>query len=362
MPDVKRDPSVIRACFIPHIPFGLIYGGAEVQAECTMSSLNSMGHDAFWLDFTDRALLERTDVFHFFGADIEFAYWIRSAIPDRPVVVSSIFFEPSAFQHFLWRCKRYLPGTTPKRLSRLLREATLVLPNSEAESKAVQSLFGITQDSIRVVPNGVDVALVGTDPSSFRSRHLSDWPADAPFVLCAGRIERRKNQLLLAESCLKAGVRLVLVGQLAPGIDGKYQQTLLELVGANPAHLKYLGAVPRIDMPDAYAAAAVHALVSTCESTGLVSLEAGLNGCNLVVGDCPPVREYFDGIATIVHQDERSVREGIERALSLPRNAHGQSEIIAQRYNWPRVAEMTAEAYREAIDRHRRLKERGRSL
>jgi glycosyltransferase involved in cell wall biosynthesis len=302
---------------------------------------------------TDRMLLERTDIFHFFGADIEFAFWIHLAIPDRPVIVSSVFYEPSKLQRFLWHCKRYLPGTTPKRLLRLLHEATLILPNSEAESEQLQTLFGVSRGSIRVVPNGVDVTFIGKDPASFRSHYLKDWPASVPFVLCAGRIERRKNQLLLAESCLKAGVRLVLAGQLAPNTDCEYQRRLLALVGANPAHLKYLGAVPRSDMPNAYAAAAIHSLVSTWETPGLASLEAGLNGCNLVAGECAPVREYFEGIATIVHQDERSVREGIARALSLPRNACGQSEIIAQQYSWSRVAEMTSDAYREAIRPHR---------
>lgn len=353
MPDVPMTVTGISACFVPHVPFGLMYGGGEVQAESTMDSLNAMGHRAFWLDLTDRTLLERTDIFHFFGADIEFAYWIHSAISDRPVIVSSVFYEPSKLQRFLWHCKRYVPGTTPKRLSRLLHEATLILPNSEAESETLQALFGVDQRSIRVVPNGVDATFVGGDPASFRSNYLSDWPADTPFVLCAGRIERRKNQLLLAESCLRAGVRLVMAGQLAPNTDREYQRRLLDLVGRNAARLKYLGAMPRSDMPNAYAAAAIHALVSTWETPGLASLEAGLNGCNLVVGDCSPVREYFNGLATIVHQDERSVREGIEQALSLPRNACGQSEIIAERYSWSRVAEMTADAYVEAIRRYR---------
>lgn len=343
----------IRACFVPHIPFGLMYGGGEVQAESTMNCLNAMGHNAFWLDLTDRTLLERTDIFHFFGADIEFAYWIHSAIPDRPVVVSSIFWEPSALRRYVLCHGRRVPYTVPRAFSRLLHEATLLLPNSIAESRSLQALFGVDPKSIRVVPNGVDPTSVGDDPGLFRSRYLAGWPSDVPFVLCAARIERRKNQLVLATACLKANVRLVLVGQVTPGIDASYQSALLGLVDANPSSLKYLRPITRSEMPNAYAAAAVHALVSTCETPGLASLEAGLNGCNLVVSDCPPVREYFSGIATIVHQDERSVREGIEQALSLPRDAHGQSEIIAQRYSWSRVAEMTADAYGEAIRRHR---------
>ncbi len=352
MPEMMDTAAGVRVCFVPHIPFGLMYGGGEVQAECTMRNLNAAGHHVFWLDLTGRSLLDRTDVFHFFGADVEFAYWIHTAIAERPVVVSPIFWEPSAARRAGWRWGRHIPCTTPRKLSRLLHEATLLLPNSEAESRSLQALFGVDRASIRVIPNGIDPTFVGMNPAAFRARYLADWPADAPFVLCAGRIERRKNQLLLAESCLKAGMRLVLAGQLAPGIDVDYQRQVLHLAEDNPQSLKYLKAIPRDDMPDAYAAAAAHALISTQECASLASLEAGLNGCNLVVGDCPPVREYFGGIATIVHQDEASVRAALEQALSLPRNAFGQSAVIAQKYSWSRVAELTAAAYREAIARH----------
>ncbi len=355
MPETVDPTAGMRICFVPHVPFGLMYGGGEVQAECTMRHLNAAGHHAFWLDLTDRRLLDHTDVFHFFGADIEFAYWIHTAIAERPVVVSSIFSEPSVARCLGWRWGRYIPGTTPRKLSRLLHEVTLLLPNSEAESRSLQALFDVDRASIRVIPNGIDPTFVGMNPAAFRGRYLADWPADAPFVLCAGRIERRKNQLLLAESCLKAGMRLVLAGQLAPGIDADYQRQVMHLAEDNPQSLKYLKAIPRDDMPDAYAAAAVHALVSTWETTGLVSLEAGLNGCNLVVGDCPPVREYFGGIATIVHQDGASVRAALEQALSQPRNALEQSAVIAQKYSWSRVAELTAATYGEAIARYGRL-------
>ena len=36
--------------------------------------------------------------------------------------------------------------------------------------------------------------------------------------------------------------------------------------------------------------------------TSLASLEAGINGANLVLGECEPVREYFEGMARIISQ------------------------------------------------------------
>lgn len=339
----------IRACLVPHIPFGLIYGGAEVQAAETLEKLNEQGNRAFWLDFTDVDLLQHTDVFHFFGASAQFSFWHHTAIAFRPIVVSTIVSEPSALRRLALRYERLLRGTTSRMVYRLLHESTLLLPNSHADARQLQTLFSVDESRVRVIPNGIDTDFVGVDPAAFRRRHLQDWPADAPFVLCVGRIERRKNQLLLAQACLAAKARLVLIGQLAPNTDLDYQQRLLDLVAAHGDYLKYLGQLPREQLPNAYAAAAVHALVSTWETPGLTSLEAGLNGCNLVVGEHPTVREYFDGIATIVHQDAASVQNGIERALAMPRNGQGQAEVIAQNYTWDRVAELTAKAYRDAM-------------
>jgi glycosyltransferase involved in cell wall biosynthesis len=350
VPERTSPTSGIRACLVPHIPFGLIHGGAEVQAERTLQKLNAQGNHAFWLDFTDTELLKQTDVFHFFGASAEFGYWIHSAVPFRPVLVSPIFSEPSVLRRFAWKYEGLLPGTTSRTVHRLLHEATLLLPNSHAEARQLRALFGVDESRMRIIPNGVDTDFVGTDPVAFRQRYLQDWPADVPFVLCVGRIERRKNQLLLAQACLAARAHLVLIGQLAPNTDLDYQQTFLDLVAAHGDHLKYLGELPREQLPDAYTAAAVHALVSTWETPGLASLEAGLNGCNLVVGEDPSVREYFAGIATIVHQDVTSVRHGVEHALAMPRNGQGQAEVIARQYTWDRVARLTAEAYREAVD------------
>ena len=348
-PNTVSPGDGIRACFVPYSPFGIIYGGGEVQAQQTMVALNKQGQHAFWLNFTDLDLFAHTDILHFFGGTAQFANWIHLASETCPVVVSPIFWEPSALRQLGWRYERILPGTASRTVHKLLREATLVLPNSHAEARHLHALFGLEESSMHIIPNGVDTDFLGTSSAAFRQRYLADWPPDAPFVLCVGRIERRKNQLLLAQACHAAGVPLVLIGQLAPNTDLEYQQELLQLVAGHPGELKYLGQLARSELPDAYAAAAVHALVSTSETTGLVSLEAALNGCNLVVGEHPTVREYFDGIATIVHQDVASVRDGIERALAMPRNGQGQAQVIAQNYTWDRVAELTAKAYRDAM-------------
>jgi glycosyltransferase involved in cell wall biosynthesis len=347
----KTSEQGVKVCFIPIIPFGLLYGGGEVQAERTMYFLNKSGNHAVWLNFTDKALLEHTDLFHFFGVDSQLNMWVDIALNHRPVVLSSIFWEPNFQRRLFWRYGRFFKGTVPKKRRALLEHATLILPNSKAEAEQIRELFGISRDKMRVIPNGIDPDFIGGNPGEFRAKYLKAWAPDTAFALCAARVEIRKNQLLLAKSCLKAGVPLVLVGQMGDGHgkEGKYQKELIKLVKANPLFLKYLGRLPREEMPDAYAAAKVHALVSSWETPGLVSLEAGLNGCNLVVGKCPPVQEYFEGIAEIVEQDISAVSAGVTRAMAAPRNNFGQAGLIAKKYTWGRVAEKTLEAYREAM-------------
>jgi glycosyltransferase involved in cell wall biosynthesis len=202
---------------------------------------------------------------------------------------------------------------------------------------------------MKVVPNGVDADFLGTQPDEFRNLWLKDLPSSEPFILSVGRIEPRKNTLNLIRACVGLGVPLVLIGAMNLGSDPRYLQDVRSLVERHPQSVRLIGPLARQELPNAYTAAAVHALTSYVETPGLASLEAGLNGCNLVVGACPPVEEYFGDIATVVRQDPASIRNGLEQALSSPRNGRHQAETIREKYGWDRVAELTEEAYRLAL-------------
>ena len=202
---------------------------------------------------------------------------------------------------------------------------------------------------MHVVPNGVDLDMIGGDSERFRKSYLPDMLYDEPFVLSAHRVERRKNTHLLVEACLRLGVPLVIAGQTNSSTQHDYVSRVMSRINGSSGKVRYIGPLSKGSLRDAYAAAHVHALPSTLETPGLASLEAGLNGCNLVVGRCQPVQEYLTGLAVLVRQDVQSIADGIALAMNSPRDMFGQASAISERYSWDEVISSTELAYDAAI-------------
>ena len=90
--------------------------------------------------------------------------------------------------------------------------------------------------------------------------------------------------------------------------------------------------------------------MSTVETPGLASLEAGITNANLVFGRCAPVNEYLDGIAIeTVPRSTQSIRQGLRLATERPRGFQNPETHIRANYGWDLVASKTIEAYRSVL-------------
>jgi glycosyltransferase involved in cell wall biosynthesis len=99
-----------------------------------------------------------------------------------------------------------------------------------------------------------------------------------------------------------------------------------------------------------YAGAKVHVLLGQNETPGIVNLEAGLAGANLVVGDCVPVREYLKEYA--LYTDYNSIddiKEKVVNAYNSKRDTR-VSKFIENNYTWNVVAEKTLLAYKSICE------------
>jgi glycosyltransferase involved in cell wall biosynthesis len=163
------------------------------------------------------------------------------------------------------------------------------------------------------------------DPLIFRSKYRLD-----KFVLCVGRIEWSKNQLLLAIACQKLGLPLVLIGSC---MQSEYAKLCRE---HGPDQLLILDHMPQIQLASAYAAALVHALPSWIETCGLSTMEALSLGCPAVASIVGHEFEHFGGMAQ--YCDPASV-DSIQQAVQVAI----QSEAFTRRApmtfkNWQNVA------------------------
>jgi glycosyltransferase involved in cell wall biosynthesis len=203
-----------------------------------------------------------------------------------------------------------------------------------------------------LVRNSVDVArFAAATPDAFTSRY-----GVRDYVLCVGRLEPRKNQLMLAHALRDTGVPLVLLGAVA---DGAYAALVRQHGGARVHVIESLPHDSDL-LASAYAGARVFALPSWCEGAPLSALEAAAAGSELVLSDRSAEAEYFGPAATYCDPgDARALREAVLAAYRRPRDPAGRAERRAcvAAYTWNDVVCATLEAYRHAVDhtRTRRL-------
>ena len=332
-----------------------IFGGAEIQLLKTKNSLEKLSNCKITLFDMFRHRLDEFDILHNFKmhpdnlslfqmakqAGVKCAlssiYW-----HDPPGVTH--YFGPSALARLYLNVKKYhfltFRQLTP--FKEYLDLADIILPNAIIEAELLSSTFKISREKFWVVPNGVNEKFASAEPDFFEKKYgLTN------FVLFVGRIDRRKNVLNLIESCKDLGLPLVIIGHPE---ESEYFEQCQKAV-STCTNIKLLGFLPHDsqDLRSAYAAAKVLALPSNFETPGLVALEAGLAGCNIVITSQGSTKEYFREHAFYVNPNSiTDLKKQLKIAFEQPKSSE-LKKIILENYTWDKVAEETLRAYRQII-------------
>ncbi len=218
----------------------------------------------------------------------------------------------------------------------------MLLPNSNSEMERIERNFDLKSMDYVVVPNAVDVNKFDFEKTNIDKEIIKF----SNCVLCIARIEGIKSQLNLVRAVKGLPLRLVLVGKPSPN-NLKYYQMVKKEAGSNVIFLDY---IDHDKLPQYYKVAKAHALPSWFETTGLSSLEAGVMGCNIVISDKGDTREYFKDFAYYCNPESvESIREAVMQAHKNSINPNLRERII-ENFNWEKAAEITAEAYRKALN------------
>lgn len=230
-------------------------------------------------------------------------------------------------------------------VAELCRWARAVLPNTRAEAKLLCDGFGISANNVSVVPNGVDERFCAAKPDAFRDRYDID-----KFILYVGQLdEGRKNTLTLIRILNSMDVPAVIIGQSE---DTAFADRCGVEAARNP-RLVLIDALPNDSglLASAYAACDVFVLPSLFETPGLAALEAALAGAKIVITKYGGTEEYFASWAEFVDpRSERSIRRGIQTALSKPRGSELR-EHVRKNFLWSEVGKKTLEGYQMALHR-----------
>lgn len=152
------------------------------------------------------------------------------------------------------------------------------------------------------------------------------------FVLCVGRLEARKNQLLLLKAFEDDEQPLVFA-------DGgfTYQPWYAEMCKQfkRKGRSIFTGRLSDDLLISAFRAASVHCLPSWYELPGLVTLEAARYGCPAVASSWGAIRDYLGETAFYCEPDDpESVRLATERAMTRPN--HDACRDKASAFTWDR--------------------------
>ena len=114
-------------------------------------------------------------------------------------------------------------------------------------------------------------------------------------------------------------------------MHGQYEKDWLDNLIADSTNIKYVGALSDIELVKTYKKAKVFALPSLVEGVGMVSMEAALYGCEIVLTNIGAPKEYWDNKALLV--DPYSIDSIGKAVVECMKYGHSQPELSHFIYN-----------------------------
>jgi glycosyltransferase involved in cell wall biosynthesis len=323
-------------------------GDAAISA--LAGALPGVGVSArIWRPFEDR--LADAKCLHLFGASAEFLPLVETARANGIKVVLSPELWRGAAESgrnargalqkagaWVHKAARGFFTRTPTWQRELFASVDLLLPNSHVEAQRIARRTKAPLERMRVVPFGVDPRIGAADPQPFRQ-----LVGKRDFVLCAGTIEPKNQQLGFLWAMKNTDVPLVLLGDPAPECPW-YLEECRRVAGPRAQF------VARADVNDGLVASAFTAcsclVVGAGEPAGeRIALKAGASGTPLVLFDGGCGSEYFGQQAVYVRPDDvADIRRGVLAALDRKRNKC-LADHVCTYFSWPAVARATRAAY-----------------
>jgi glycosyltransferase involved in cell wall biosynthesis len=212
----------------------------------------------------------------------------------------------------------------------ILIHSAVICPNSNAEKDHLCKKFKleVKKHHFEVIRNGIPERMsIATPPKEFL------FLKNIKYVCCVGGIGPRKNQLNLVKAANMANIPLVLVGSPSKGSEGYYRKVRDEA----GEHVYFTGHLSKEQVWWIMQHSIGHIQPSYIETPGLASLEAATLGCNIVVSEVEPVKEYFGKFA--IYCNPNSV-DSINMAITQLIQSKGNPKLqkfVKDNYNWTKV-------------------------
>jgi glycosyltransferase involved in cell wall biosynthesis len=247
-------------------------------------------------------------------------------------------------------------------VGRTTRAAALVLTDSEHSRSDIERLLGIRAERMRVIPLAADQQFSpGTTLADCAAIEAARqrYGLERPFVLNTGGLDARKQVPVVIEafaramSCMSSEHDLVIVGRAHTGNRRMYPplEPVIRRHGLE-ARVHLVGGVPEEDFIALYRGAEAFVFASAYEGFGLTPLEAMACGAPVICSNRSSLPEVVGDAGLLVEPEPREIAAAILRLLgdgALRVEYRSRGIERSRTFTWKRAAEMTVEAYRDAL-------------
>ena len=239
-------------------------------------------------------------------------------------------------------------------LPRLARRVRRIIAISEFSKQRVIELLGVSPDKVTVIPNGVDARFSPRPEEEIEAARTALGIGSAPYLLCVGSLEPRKNlgRLLAAwrqaQTTAPDDMVLVVAG-------GSANARVFESVefGPVPTGVHFTGYVPDEFLPSLYSGAVALVYPSLYEGFGLPPLEAMACGTPVVTSRNTSLPEVVGSAAVLVDPyDVHSIAEGILQVLSsasLRDTLRANGRVQSAPFTWDSAAQRTLDVLLQEV-------------
>ncbi len=292
-----------------------------------------------------RLRLDQASVLH-----VQYTAPLRCAIPVVVTVHDVSFLEqPEFFSGFR---QKQLALT----VKRTILQAARVLTCSEFSRKAIARAYSMDPARIVVAPNAAAPAFQPLDRGQASDLVRRVFGLDAPYLLCVGNLQRRKNQIGLIQAFEQLmqdqpdlPQHLVLVGK-----ETSQAAEIRAAARRSPLRhrIHFTGFVDDDLLPALYNGCDLFVFPSFYEGFGIPLLEAMACGCPVACSNRTALPEVGGNAA--MYFDPGSTAEMVRAISNMLRNLDfaeklGRAAIDrAREFSWRRSAEIVLNTYREA--------------
>lgn len=237
----------------------------------------------------------------------------------------------------------------------MAKQATIIVTISEYSKTKIMEHYGVDEEKIRIVPNGVDTEKF--QPINQAAARQQLGLDEAPTVLFMGSLVPRKGLLYLAEAAKMVVKQQTNVRFLIVGSGPQKDQIKAAVASAGlSSNFVFLGNLPENQLVTAYNASDVFVLPSVQEGQGIVLLEAQACGKPVAAFSVGGVNEAVrDGETGFLASpgDATGLAENLskllgDKALCARMGAAGR-RFVMENYSWDLCAQRMLAVYRAAL-------------